>query len=139
MDHGSYGYYPSHTLIFWVAIMAIVAISALRRFLTDRERQRTLRAAIERGQQIDPVLLSKITTRPQSPGGYRRELQTGGIIMISIGIGLGLMGMNLHTGDGMNPTLGPGILVVVIGIGMLVAAWVQPRSKDGSGPPDAGM
>ena len=138
MDHTGHVYYPAQTIIFWVAIMVIVAVSALRKFLTDRERQRTMRAAIERGQQVDPVLLSKIVAR-QPPCSYRGQLQIGGIITLATGIGLCLMGMFLRLDSGLNPTLGPGILVAVIGIGILIAAWTQPRSQDGSGPPDARM
>ena len=140
MDNDHHYYYPYQSLVFWLFIIAVVVVSALRKFLTERERQRTLRAALERGQQIEPALLNNIVTK-QVQSDYRHQLQTGGIITLSVGIGLCAMGVFLKpmNSSGFNPTLGPGILVGIIGIGILVAAWLLPRSGNGSGPPDARM
>lgn len=141
MDHWARGYYPWHGVILWIAIVLIVAVSALRKYLTERERQQTLRAALERGQPIDPAVINKIVTR-QAPYSSRRQLQTGGVITLSVGIGLGLMGLFVFPSRGpdfFNPLLGPGVLVAVIGLGILLASLLQPKDPDGSDPPDGGM
>jgi MFS family permease len=134
--------YPTG-IIFWVAIVFIVMIAALRRYLTERERQQTIRAALERGQQIDPALLQNIVARPK-PANSFEGLQTGGIIMIALGIGLAVMGYCISLGDPSDhnarmPMLGVGLMVACMGTGMLIASRLVRRPKDGSAPPGSGM
>ena len=130
-------------LVFWSAIVLIILIVALRKYFTERERQRTLRVAIERGQPIDPDLLQKIVARP-GPDRSPEGLQAGGFIVIGLGVGLAVMGYFISLGDPTDhdarmPLLGVGMMMACLGGGMLVAARVAMRRKQDAGPPDAGL
>jgi hypothetical protein len=143
MDHVSHVHGGFQGYYFWIAIVVIVIVSATRRVLVERERQRTLRAALERGQQIDPALLQNIVARPL-PTNSSAGLQSGGIVMIAVGIGLALMGYCISLADpsdhdALLPMLGVGLLVVCLGVGMLVASRLARQSRDATRPPDAGM
>ena len=143
MDQGSHFHHGLQGYYFWIAIVLIVVVSAARKYFIERERQRTLRAALERGQQIDPALLQNIVSRPVTTNSSE-GLQSGGIIMIALGIGLAVMGYCISLGDPSDqdarmPMLGVGLLVACMGIGMLGASRLARRPKDGTGPSDAGM
>jgi MFS family permease len=135
--------YPPSGLVFWAAIIVCILIVSLRKFFTERERQRTLRVALERGQPIDPELLQKIVARPErvkSPEG----LQGGGIIVIGLGVGLAVMGYFISLGEPSEHNsrmgmLGVGLMMVCLGTGMLIASRVALRRKQDAGPPDARM
>lgn len=134
---GFRGYY------FWIAIVIIVIVSATRRYLVERERQRTLRTALERGQQVDPALLQNIVARPVPPHSSA-GLQSGGIIMIALGFGLAVMGYCISLADPSDhdarlPMLGVGLLVASMGAGMLVASRFARQRGDGTLPPGQGM
>jgi len=137
------GMYTERSLIMWVAIVAIVAVSASRRYLVERERQRTLRAALERGQPIDPAVLQNLAAKSERIRSPER-LQGGGVIVIAAGIGLAILGYFISHGspgdqDAQMPLLGVGAMVACIGVGMLVAARLAGRTAGNGDRPDAGM
>jgi hypothetical protein len=119
MEYGSHGQFHPQ-LVMWFAIVLIVAITGLRRFLTERERQRTLRAVLERGQSLDPELLQKLVARQERPR-TREGLLIGGITTAGTGIGLAIFGWvlgNRHGNpDALSPLLGVGGSVAGAGPG----------------------
>ena len=132
----------NHQLVLWVAIVLIVAITGLRRFLTERERQRTLRAVLERGQSLDPQLLQKLVARQERPR-TREGLLVGGITTMGAGIGLAVFGLVLGSRHGdpeaLSPLLGVGAMVFCIGLALLVASRLVPPVPSDPGTPGSGM
>jgi hypothetical protein len=123
----------SIAITFWLVIFGISALGIWGQWARERERQQTIRAAIERGQPLDPAVLEKVMARPawqetsagSSPQAWV-QLMVGGIITLSVGPGLALMGILLGKSAPLAywPLLGAGALVATIGLGILAAAIV---------------
>jgi len=122
----------SVAITFWLVIFGISALGIWSAIARERERQLTIRAAIERGQQLDPAILEKVMSRSAaedtgsgSPQSWV-QLMVGGIITLSVGPGLALMGVLIGNSAPLAywPLVGAGALVATIGLGILVAAVV---------------
>ncbi len=122
----------SIAITFWLVVFGISALGIWSSMARERERQQTIRAAIERGQQLDPAVLEKVMSRSAaqdagsgSPTSWV-QLMIGGIITLSVGPGLALMGVLIGNSAPLAywPLLGAGALVATIGLGILVAAMV---------------
>jgi len=120
---------------FWIFIGAV----AIAGMITDSKRRRggieVLRLAIEKGQQLDPALVEKLTSyehrgEPVDPN----DLQLGGIITLAAGVGIGLLSFFVgHVWPvALYPTLGAGVLVICVGVGLLIGAKWLARSRERS-------
>ena len=116
-------------IVFWIAIAVIVFINVWGKRSAERERQQTLRAAIERGQQIDPAMIEKIMAGQQKPKEMQYGLLIGGVVVSFAGLGLVLMGWILGGDDGeaIRGLMGSGVLVGMVGVGLFVAHVLQRR------------
>lgn len=116
-------------VVFWVAIAVIVFITVWGKRAAERERQLTLRAAIERGQQIDPAMIEKIMAGQQKPKESQFGLLIAGVVVSFAGLGLMLMGWILggEDGEAIRGLVGSGVLVAMVGVGLFVAHVLQRR------------
>ncbi len=110
---------------FWLFIGA-AAVSAI---ITDYKRRRAnvevLRTAIEKGQQLDPALIEKLTSNRH--GADRVEpiqFKLGGIVTTAAGIGICLLSFFISriAPPALYPILGGGVLVICVGVGLLIGA-----------------
>ena len=124
-------------IVFWVAIAVIVFIQVWGKSSAERERQLTLRTAIERGQQIDPAMIEKIMAGQQKPKQSQFGLLIGGVVVSFAGVGLVLMGLILGTEDpeALKGLVGSGVLVGMVGVGLFVAHVLQRRLQAAAPPP----
>lgn len=130
---------PLVAMTFWLVIFGISALGIWSQISRERERQQTIRAAIERGQQLDPSVLEKVMARqawndrPESGKEPWVQLMVGAIITLSVGPGLVLMGYLLGKAAPLAywPLMGAGALVGTIGAGMVVAALIWRRYSAG--------
>ena len=99
----------------------IVAVVGHFKNLERRQRAELIRLALEKGQPLPPEALD-----PPSPA--RNELG-GGIRTIFTGVGLGVFFWVLKPG---HPVWAVGLLVVLIGVGRLVAHYVTARAVPAS-------
>jgi hypothetical protein len=115
-------------LIFW-SFIAIVAVAGMvKEFANKREVQRTLRAAIEKGQALDPAVVATITrTSSMRP----ETLSVAGIIVVAAGGGLMLLGYFIGklAEAAFYPIIGSGCLATTVGLGLFVAAWFLRRAE----------
>jgi Domain of unknown function (DUF6249) len=121
--------------VFWAAVVLIVALNVRARMAAERERQQTLRTLIERGQPLDADLVRQLlagSTERKSPFA----LVVAGIVVAAFGLGLALLGVFIGQIDSeaLLPLLGSGGLFFMVGVGLLVAALVQRRLQQASGP-----
>ena len=125
-------------IVFWVAITAIVFIDVWGKRAAERERQQTLRLAIERGQQVDPAMIEKIMAGQQRPKSSQYGLLIGGVVVSFAGVGMMLMGLILGGGDpqALKGLIGSGVLVGMVGVGLFVAHRLT-RQAQRSEPPSA--
>lgn len=117
---------------FWIFIAAVCIVA----IITDYKRRRgnidVLRAAIEKGQQLDPVLIEKLMS-----GEHRDEkidplhVKLGGIITLAAGVGICLLSFFISqiAAAALFPILGGGVLVICVGAGLLVGARVLTDAR----------
>jgi hypothetical protein len=110
---------------FWIFIISIVAIVAVQRIIRSYQREKTIRAAIEKGASLDPSLIASLQRSPSHPQDARAGLMTGAIVTFFVGTGLGAMGFVLSYSQGDTGALrGLGAVMALmwcIAIGLFVA------------------
>jgi hypothetical protein len=116
---------------FWIFIGAV----AVAGMITDYKRRRggidVLRLAIEKGQQLDPVLVEKLTSQPRGERTDPADLKLGGIITIASGFGICLLSFFISriAPIALYPILGAGVLVICVGVGLLIGAKALAEAR----------
>jgi len=123
-----------------IAFWAFVAIATVAGIVSDyKKRQLTLeplRAAIEKGQQLDPSVVERLMAPEKSAGINPLGLWVGGVIVISAGVGVGLLAFFLERVAPVAfwPVLGGGVVTLCVGTGLVVAARIVQKYKEKRGP-----
>lgn len=128
-----------------VAFWAFLAVSAVAGMRYDLERRKlamdSLRAAIERGQTLEPGVVEQLLAQHRGPEGnglrdLEPHLQIGGIITIAAGIGLLIAAffVGLQFPPAKLPMFGASALAICVGLGLLLAAGALGRRRRGGSP-----
>jgi hypothetical protein len=128
---------------FW-AFLAVAAVSGMRYDFRKRQlAMESVRAAIERGQPLDPDLVERLLAQPHDRGrehealaALEPNLQIGGIITLcaSVGVAIASLFVGLQYPVAKYPMLGGGILGFCVGIGLVIAARSVRRRLLRAGP-----
>ena len=113
---------------FWIFVAAVSVAAIWRSITRNREVQRTIRLAIEKGVQLDADLVKALVKpRPGNPEDY----YIGGVTCFAVGIGLPILGLFIKQGkpEAFLPLVGAGILVGLIGISLIVAGRLLSRRE----------
>ena len=117
-----------------IACFVFLAVAAVAGIVADYKKRQLalapLRAAIERGQQLDPAVVERLMApEPRGEGLNALYLKVGGIVTIAAGIGVALLSFFLAqvAPVALYPVLGGGIVAVCVGLGLVVAARVAER------------
>lgn len=129
---------------FWI-FLAVSAVAGMRYDFRKRQlAMDSLRAAIERGQTLEPAVVEQLLAQHRGPeaGGLRDlepQLQIGGIITIAAGIGVLIAAffVGLQFPVAKLPMFGVAALAVCIGIGLLLAARALGGRRRRGGSPDS--
>ena len=119
-------------IAFWI----FVTVAAVAGIVADYKKRRLayepLRAAIERGQQLDPALVERLMTPERDAGLNPIYLRVGGIITLATGAGILLLAFLLsQTAPGaFYPILGGGVVTVCVGAGLMIAARAVDRQRE---------
>jgi len=114
-------------ITFWTFVGVCAVTGMVRSMLRHRETQKTIRQAIDSGQQLDPRTLEMLLQFDKPPKGppSRSFLLFGGIMLLALAGGLCVIGwavsMQSHDPNQLYPGLGAGALVGMLGVGLLVA------------------
>lgn len=102
---------------FWLFVLTISVVGTILPYLKHRETQRTIRAAIEKGQPIDPALLAE----PRKKGDKAEEQVFSGVILLACGLGMGALGVaiSLQAGQTIFPLFGVGVMLLFIGAALV--------------------
>lgn len=118
---------------FWIFIGSV----AIAGMIADYKRRRigieVLRLAIEKGQPLDPVLIEKLTSYEHHSAPFEPvQVKLGGVITLAGGVGVCLL--SFFVGRvfpiAFYPTLGGGVLVICIGVGLFIGAGMLARARD---------
>jgi Domain of unknown function (DUF6249) len=121
---------------FWV-FLTVSAYAAIKYDFRKRQlAMESLRAAIERGQPLEPAVVEQILDRHSGSAGDDAQdlapyLRIGGVITIAGGVGVFIAAffVGLQFPIAKLPMLGTGVLAVCIGVGLLVAARIAWRDR----------
>jgi hypothetical protein len=120
---------------FGVGFWAFLAIASVAGIVGDYKKRQIelepLRAAIERGAQLDPAVVEKLMSREARPHSMNPiDLEIGGIITATSGIGVGIASFFVSPWMPVAhyPLLALGIVAVFVGGGLLLAARAVKRS-----------
>jgi hypothetical protein len=112
---------------FWIFIGA----AAVAGIVTDYKRRRgsvdVIRAAIDKGQQLDPALIEKLTSHERRDERIEPvHVKLGGVITLAAGVGICLLSFFISriAPIALYPILGGGVLVICVGVGLLIGARV---------------
>jgi hypothetical protein len=118
---------------FWIFIGAV----AVAGIVTDYKRRRggieVLRMAIEKGQQLDPALVEKLTSYEQRAERIDPlHVKLGGIITIASGVGICLAAMFMVGVSPMAfyPMFGVGLVAICVGIGLRIGSKVLAEARE---------
>ena len=123
-----------------IALFAFLAIAAVAGIVADYKKRQIvlepLRAAIERGQPLDPAVVERLmASEPREKDTLNPlHLKVGGIITIAAGIGVAILSylLGLVDASAFYPILGVGLAAVCVGVGLMIAAGVVERHAHGS-------
>lgn len=117
---------------FWIFIGAV----AVAGIVTDYKRRRgsveVIRMAVEKGQQLDPTLIEKLTSNQRAERIDPLHMNLGGIITIASGVGICLMGLftvGASTSAGL-PIFGAGLVAICVGVGVRIASKVLAEARE---------
>jgi Domain of unknown function (DUF6249) len=125
-----------------IAFILFLAVAAVAGIVADYKKRalavEPLRAAIERGQPLDPQLIERLMA-PESRNEPLNpvHLRVGGITTIAIGVGVAILAFFLAqlVPVAFYPVLGGAALVVCTGVGLLISARVEERQGKRQGTP----
>ena len=110
---------------FWLFVGACAVTAIITEYKKRRMGVELLRAAIEKGQPLDPGLIERVFAREEREHRIQPlHLKIGGIITAAAGFGVVVLAFFIsHIAPiALYPILGAGILTICIGIGLLLGA-----------------
>ncbi|UCC15295.1 MAG: hypothetical protein JSW21_04990 [Gammaproteobacteria bacterium] len=102
-------------ITFFLSIALIAGLVIYFRYRTRSEIQRTLRSAIDKGQELTPEILERIG-EPRRPANA--DLRVG-VIAIALGVGCAAFGLVLGEEDAVQPLLAIAAFPFLVGLAYL--------------------
>jgi hypothetical protein len=120
----------------WIGFWVFLCVSSVAGIVSEYKKRRLelepLRAAIERGQQLDPAIIERLMAREQHETEIDpMHLRLGGIIVIAAAIGLALLAIFLQmvVPKALFVLFGAAALGICLGVGLHIAARVLQRAR----------
>jgi hypothetical protein len=118
---------------FWIFVGTVAVAGIVADYKRRRGGVDVIRMAIEKGQQLDPALIEKLTSSE-----HRAEridplhMKLGSIITIASGIGICLFAvfMNGVASWAFYPIFGAGLVAICVGIGLRIASKVLAEARE---------
>lgn len=103
-------------IVLFISIAVVFALFLLYRNKAKREMQLTLRAAIDKGQELTPEVIERLGT---PPAAKNRDLRRG-IISLAIGVGFIALGASIPEEEAVRVMLGVAAFPIALGLGFLL-------------------
>ena len=114
-------------IAIFICVSVVMLVFLFLRYKTRYDYQRTVRLAVEKGQQLTPEFLERLAERAiKQERNPNRDLRFGAIA-IAIGIAIGSFGLILGEPDAVRPLMGVGNLPFLVGVAMLALWKFAPR------------
>lgn len=123
---------PAAIVLMTFAMLAslVLCITIFLRFRARMEYQKTVRLVIERGQELTPEFLERLSeAQPARRAPKHRDLKIG-VVSVALGLGIAAFGYLLGEDDVVRPMIAIGNVPFLIGLA-LIALWkFTPRDKE---------
>jgi hypothetical protein len=120
-------------IVLITGFVLIAAVLCTRTYLGFRARveyQKTVRLVIERGQQLTPEFLERLSEVPTTRRSSKHYDLRIGAISVALGLGLAAFGYLLGEEDAMRPMIAIGNIPFLIGIALIGLWKFTPRSEE---------
>jgi hypothetical protein len=120
---------------FWMFVAVCVVAGAWGSIARNRESQKTIRQAIEKGQTLDPQTIERLLQSNRPPPPNPAGFLVGGLVLVCIAVGLPTMGLFIswggcpHADGAFYPMIGVGCLVGLLGVALLIASVLLRKSN----------
>jgi hypothetical protein len=105
-----------------ICVSVVIMVFLFLRYRTRLDYQKTVRLAVEKGQQLTPEFLERLAERAiKHERNPNRDLRLG-TICVAIGLAIGSFGWILGEPDAVRPLMGVGNLPLLVGLALL-ALW----------------
>ena len=123
-------------IAFWVFVAVATVAGIVGEYKKRQLTLEPLRAAIEKGQQLDPSVVERLMAPPPESGIKALTLMVWGVLMCSAGIGVTLFAFFLARVSPVAfwPITGAGIIVLCLGSRLVIAARIVDRHQRTRGP-----
>ncbi len=117
-------------IAFWIFVAVVVVAALWYAKSRNREKQKTIRLAIEKGVPLDAALLDSLDKdKPARPEDY----YIAGFITVGGGVGLIIFSffIGMIAEEAFYPLMGAGFLAILVGLSLLLAAsLISRRNKE---------
>lgn len=113
-------------IAFFAAIAFVLALFYFFKYLGRKEMQRTVRVALERGQDLSPELLDRLGEPQKSPSGDLRR----GLIGVALAVGIVVFAVLLGEADALRPLTAVSALPLAIGVAYLLLWRINPGRQE---------
>ena len=114
-------------IVGFISLAAVTVLFIYYRFRTRFEIQKTVRAAIERGQQLSPDFLDRLAD-PRPTRRADRDLRIG-VTSMALGLGLASFGWLVGSSDLVGPLLAIGNIPFLVGVAFVGLWKFAPREE----------
>jgi len=132
MDFGPFAV----AIAFWVFVAVATVAGIVGEYKKRQLTLEPLRAAIEKGQQLDPNVVERLMAPPPEAGIKALTLLVWGVLTSAVGIGVTLFAFFLArlTPVAFWPITGAGVIVLCLGIGLIIAGRIVDSHQRTRGP-----
>jgi hypothetical protein len=111
-------------IAFWIFVAVATVAGIVGGYRKRRVELEPLKAAIERGQPLDPAVIDRILQEKAPQKLDPQLIRIGGIITVASGVGVVLLSLILgaQIPQARLPIMGAGVLTICVGVGLLIAA-----------------
>lgn len=107
-------------IVMFIAIAVVMCVYYYLRHRTGEAVQKTVRTAIEQGQELTPEILERLGQAPKrKPADLNMMDLRRGVVLISVGLGIAAFGALVGEEHAMRPLLAIGALPFLIGVAYL--------------------
>ena len=110
-------------IVLFISVAFVVGLAMWLRHRSRREVHETLRAAIDKGQEITPSLLEHLG---EGFGRQRQDIRRG-VVSVALALGFVSFGLILGEPDAVRPMLGIAAFPFLIGSAYLFLARLDTR------------
>lgn len=117
---------------FWMFVGAVSIAGIVSDYQKRRLNVELLRIIIEKGQALDPALVTKLISPDALDRTDPTDLKLGGIIVTAAGIGIFLMSYFVArvAPVALYPIMAGGIVTICVGISLLIGAKVVADARE---------